>query len=414
MNAEIVAIGSELLLGQIVDTNSAWMAQQLALLGINLFYKTIVGDNRDRMLETLTRAIERSDVVLTCGGIGPTQDDLTREVVAEVTGRPLVRNPHLLEQIETRFRRRGFIMTPNNEKQADIPQGAIPVENPNGTAPSFIVEDPRGVIICLPGVPFEMKWLFEHEVIPYLRRTFNLTELIASRVLKVADLGESNVDDRIGHLIQRAGNPTVGVLASPGQVDVRITAKAASLEAAQHLIQPVEEEVRKLLGKHVFATDEQTMEDAVGALLRMCNLTVAVCEDVTGGMIAERLQQASPEHFVEGVIAHSDQAVKRLLEHRRPQDDMATLLADPVALTDALAWSIRAQSQTDVGLALHGVLAGGAPTENLGQGQTYIAVATTHGIRHRAYNFAGRGRPDRTRSSLNALELLRRTLLEER
>ena len=152
-NAEIVAIGSELLLGQIVDTNSSWMAQRLTTLGINLFYKTTVGDNPGRMKEVMTRALERSDVVITSGGLGPTQDDLTREIVAEVTGRKLVLEPELLDQIEQRFRRRGFIMTANNERQAYIPEGATPIHNPNGTAPVFIVEDPRGVIYALPECP---------------------------------------------------------------------------------------------------------------------------------------------------------------------------------------------------------------------------------------------------------------------
>src|SRR5262249_45997136 len=227
-NAEIVAIGSELLLGQIVDTNSTWMAQRLTALGVNLFYKSVVGDNPERMKEVLTRALERADVVITSGGLGPTQDDLTREVVADVTGRKLVLNPHFLEQIERRFRTRGFIMTPNNERQAYMPEGATPVDNPNGTAPSFIVEDPRGCIFVLPGVPFELKWLFDNEVTPYLRRKFSLSEIITYRVLKVAELGESRVDDLMGHLIANSRNPTVGVLAHPGQVDIRIAAKAVT------------------------------------------------------------------------------------------------------------------------------------------------------------------------------------------
>ena len=194
----------------------------------------------------------------------PLQDDLTREIVAEVTGRELIRDPGLVAQIEERFHRRNLITTPNNLRQADIPAGATSVENPNGTAPSFIVEEPESVIICLPGVPFEMKWLFDNEVVPYLRRRFDLTEVILSRVLKVADLGESSVDDRIGHLMASLSNPTVGVLAHPGQVDVRITAKANNEDEARLLIDPVEDEVRELLGRHLFATDEQTMEDVVG------------------------------------------------------------------------------------------------------------------------------------------------------
>ena len=226
--AEIVAIGSELLLGQIVDTNSAWMAERLTALGVDMYYKTVVGDNPGRMNEVIDRALDRSDVVVTSGGLGPTQDDLTREIVAEVTGRELVLDPGLLEQIERRFRSRGFVMTKNNERQAYIPEGAIPVENPNGTAPSFIVEDPRGVVFSLPGVPVEMKWLFDNRVAPYLRERFDLSELITHRILKVAGMGESAVDDLVGHLIANSRNPTVGVLAHPGQVDVRITAKAPS------------------------------------------------------------------------------------------------------------------------------------------------------------------------------------------
>ena len=280
-NAEIVAIGSELLLGQIIDTNSAWMAQRLSTLGINLFYKTVVGDNPGRMKEVIGQALDRSDLVITSGGLGPTQDDLTREIVAEATGRKLVLHQDLLEQIERRFRRRGLIMTANNERQAYVPEGAIPVENPNGTAPSFIVEDPRGVIFALPGVPFELKWLFDNQVMPYVHAKFNLSEIITYRVLKVADMGESSVDDRIGPLIANSRNPTVGVLAHPGQVDVRIAAKAANLDEAMKLIEPVDAEVRRLLGRHVFATDEETMEDTVRKLLQDKGKTIAVYEDLT-------------------------------------------------------------------------------------------------------------------------------------
>ena len=231
-NAEIVSIGSELLLGQIVDTNAAWMAQRLTGLGVNLFYKTVVGDNPGRMKEVIAHALDRSDIVITGGGLGPTQDDLTREIIADATGRRLVLDPSLVEQLERRFQRGGLIMTPNNERQAYIPEGAIIVDNPNGTAPSFIVEDARGIVFALPGVPFELKWLFDNEVAPYLRGKFDLSETIAYRVLKVADMGESSVDDLIGHLIANSTNPTVGVLAHPGQVDVRIAAKASSAEEA--------------------------------------------------------------------------------------------------------------------------------------------------------------------------------------
>ena len=415
MNAELVAIGSELLLGQLVDTNSAWMAQQLADLGVNLFYKTTVGDNPARMRVVLDQALERSDLVITGGGLGPTQDDLTREVVAQVTGRELVLDQHLLDQIKQRFQRRVLILTPNNERQAYIPSGAIPVENPNGTAPSFIVEDTKGVIISLPGVPFELKWLFEYEVVPYLRKKFNLSETIQYRVLKVADLGESSVDDRIGYLIANSNNPTVGVLAHPGQVDVRIAAKASTTTAALDLIAPVEAEVEELLGKHVFARDGQTMEEVVGDLLERRRLTISVYEDLTGGMVAERFQRASTKLFTEGVIGNSDAVVRRLLASSvATSGELERLLQDDSSLTMQLARTMRESSATSLGVAVRVLPGAGQPTENLGPGETYIALSGESTEVSRVYNYVGRGLPDRTRISLNALDMVRCALMDER
>ena len=411
--AEIVAIGSELLLGQIVDTNSAWMAERLTALGVDMYYKTVVGDNPGRMKEVIGRALDRSDVVVTSGGLGPTQDDLTREIVAEATGRELVLDPDLLEQIEKRFRSRGFVMTKNNERQAYIPKGAIPVENPNGTAPSFIVEDARGIVFSLPGVPVEMKWLFDNRVAPYLREKFDLSELITHRILKVAGMGESAVDDLVGHLIANSRNPTVGVLAHPGQVDVRITAKAASLEAAAEMIAPVEAEVRGLLGGHVFASDDDSMEDAVAALLGEGRKTVAVYEDVTGGMLAGRIQRASPHGFVEAVIGGTPASIRRLIAGSSTDaGEIDELMGDPARLCDELARTMRERTGADLGLALHGVPDESDSAENLARGQTYISVTDGETLRTLSYNSAGRSVPDRTRLSLNAMELVRETLLE--
>ncbi len=410
-NAEIVAIGSELLLGQIVDTNSAWMAERLTNLGVNLFYKTVVGDNPARMRDVIGRALDRSDVVITGGGLGPTRDDLTREVVAEVTGRKLLLDPGLLDEIEYRFRQRGLVMTPNNERQAYIPEGAIPVHNPNGTAPSFVVEDPRGVIFALPGVPFELKWLFDNEVVPYLRGKFELSEVITYRVLKVADLGESTVDDRIGHLIANSSNPTVGVLSHPGQVDVRIAAKAESVESAFRLIAPVEDEVRGLLGRHVFAADGESMEDVLGKLLREKNASIAACEDLTSGLVSERLQQASPEHFVVGIVANSPASIRRLLAYAGDAD-VGDLLKEPASLTNRIARAVRSFADADLGLAVHGVPEPEDVTQNLARGKTYLSITDGKMSKTRTYEIAGRGRPDRARMSLNALELVRLALLE--
>ncbi|MCH7713115.1 MAG: CinA family nicotinamide mononucleotide deamidase-related protein [Chloroflexi bacterium] len=415
MNAEIVAIGSELLLGQIVDTNSAWMAQRLADLGVNLFYKTVVGDNPDRMLEITNRAMERSDLVITSGGLGPTQDDLTREIVARAANRDLVMDPELLAQIEARFRSRGMIMTENNNRQAMIPEGAIPVTNPNGTAPSFIVEDPRAVVYCLPGVPFEMKWLFDNELVPYLRGKFGLSDSIYSRVLKISDLGESGVDDLVGHLIANSVNPTVGVLAHPGQVDVRITAKSASREEADELIAPLEEEVRELLGGHVFGVDNETLPQVLGKLLRSRGLTVASYEGLTGGVIAQQLQDAGEELFLQGTVGRQPGVLKSVLSAADESSlSLDRLMGDGAALADGLAAGVRAQTGAALGLAVHSVPEGAKPTENLNPGHTYISVSSAGGTWRRQYNFAGPGLPDRTRTALNALDLLRVTILQDR
>ena len=406
--AEIVSIGSELLLGQIVDTNSAWIAERLTDIGVDLHYTTVVGDNPGRMKSVISQALMRSDVVITGGGLGPTQDDLTRQVIARATGRKLVRDPSLLEDIERRFRRRGFIMTPNNERQADIPEGAIAVHNPNGTAPSFIVDDPNGRIVALPGVPHELKWLFDNEVVPYLRRTFNLSETITYRVLKVGNLGESNVDDRIGHLIVESRNPTVGVLAHPGQVDVRIAAKASSVEEANKLIDPVEAEVRRLLGGHVFAIDAETLEDVVGKLLDRENATIAVYEDITAGLVAGKLQQASPDRFVEGVICNHLSSIHRLIgggEVGAPTDD-------PAAVADEMADAVRQQAGACIGLAVHGVPDPDDTSQNLARGATYISVTDESWSRSMVFNSAGRGSPDRSRAAMHSLDILRRVLTD--
>jgi nicotinamide-nucleotide amidase len=412
-NAEIVAIGSELLLGQIVDTNSAWMAQRLTSLGVDLFFKSVVGDNPGRMKEVIGKALERADVVITSGGLGPTQDDLTREVVAQVTGRELVFDQNLLEQVETHFRRRGRTMTPNNRRQAYMPEGAIPIKNPNGTAPCFIVEDSRGIIFSLPGVPVELKWLFENEVEPYLRRKFNLAEVIHYRVLKIVGVGESAVDDKVGHLIANSSNPTVGVLALPGQVDVRIAAKAANKNEAMKLIAPVEAEVRSLLGEAIFASDDETMEHVVGRLLRQQKKTVAVYEDVTCGYLAERTQAASFEHFAAGFISNGPSATRALLNHAREPKRIDALLPDPMALTDDLAWSVRRQAGSDLGLALHAIPDPNSAIQNLASGQTYISLTDGNKFLRRSSTMAGRGQYDRTRMTLNAMDLLRTALLEE-
>ncbi len=405
VNVEIVSIGSELLLGQIVDTNSSWISSRLAEIGANVYYKSSVGDNLKRMVDVLEIALNRADVVITGGGIGPTRDDLTREAVAEVFGVSVVTDEGSLSELHERFQNRGFILTKNNERQAQIPDGAIVVKNPNGTAPAFICESDRGVVISLPGVPFEMKWLMMNEVIPYLQRKYSLAETIHYRVLKVIDLGESAVDDKIGHLIADSSNPTVGVLARPGQVDVRIAARAATVGEAKDLIVPMEVQVRNLLGSNIFGVDDDTIEGVIGELMNRNDATVAIYEDLSGGAVSDAMRTAAGDRFLEALVANSDEPRRRLFGGSRIES------SDAARRAATLARAMRTQSGATFGLAVHGVPEKEGSAENLARGDTYVVVEDETGIETRHVRSAGSGAPDRRRAAMNAFGLLRTQLL---
>ena len=247
MGAEILMIGTELLLGQIEDTNAGYISRALAAKGINLYWKTTVGDNHARICEALERGLDRSDAVLCSGGLGPTQDDITRECVAEVLAAPLEYHEDLFQVIVERFRHRNRPLSDNNRRQAMLPRGAAPIYNPKGTAPGLIAECARGVVVCMPGVPIELHNMLDEVVIPYLRWKFGIGDTIFYRVLKVYGMGESRVDAAMGDLIAVCENPTVGLLASPDAVRVRIAARAADRVMAEALIAPVAEEVQRRL-----------------------------------------------------------------------------------------------------------------------------------------------------------------------
>lgn len=288
MNAEIIAIGTELLLGEIVDTNSAHIARTVRDIGLDLFFLTTVGDNEERAAAAISAALDRADVVITTGGLGPTVDDVTRQAVARAANRELEFRADLLEQIAARFRRWGVEMSANNRQQAFVPAGAIGLENPVGTAPCFIVETERGAVISLPGVPREMVHMLDHAVIPYLQERMGAPAVILARVLRTAGIGESRVDTAI-HDLERLSNPTVGLAAHAGQTDIRITAKAASLRDAEALIEPIVQEIRRRLGISVYGEGVETVEEVLVSLLRERGLTLAVAEAGTRGAAAERL-----------------------------------------------------------------------------------------------------------------------------
>jgi len=302
MQCEIVMIGTELLLGQIVDTNAPFMAQALAENGLALYQKTTVGDNSARIRRVLDTALDRSDVVLTSGGLGPTEDDLTRECVAELLGRPLEFRQELYDDLVARFAHLQIRLTENNKKQAYAPRGATALDNPNGTAPGLLVEDERGTVVCMPGVPRELKAMLTDTVIPYLRRKFELPGVIHSRVLKVCGLGESRVDAAIGDLVRSQKNPTIGLLASPDAVRIRITARAGDLEQAEALIDKVDAQVRERLPGLIMGVDDTTLEQVVDGLIRERGWRLAVAETATGGAIAQRLTAARAQAFAGGSV----------------------------------------------------------------------------------------------------------------
>ena len=288
MNAEIIAIGTELLLGSITDTNSAHIARALRDIGVDLWWMSVVGDNEARIANAVERALARSAIVIITGGLGPTVDDPTRAAIARACGRPLEFRPELWAQVEARFQRFGRRPSENNRRQAYVPAGAVAIENPVGTAPCFIVEQPAGALIALPGVPREMEHVLAHAVIPYLRSRFGLTRVIHTRVLRTVGIGESLVDEKIGDL-EALSNPTVGLAAHAGQTDIRITAKADSTSEAEALIAPIAAEIRRRLGDFVYGEGSEAVEAVVARLLAQRGESVALCEAGIGGRLEARL-----------------------------------------------------------------------------------------------------------------------------
>jgi nicotinamide-nucleotide amidase len=333
MHAEIIATGSELLLGEVVDTNSTYIARRLREIGLNLFYKTVVGDNEQRMEEALRIALNRSDVIITTGGLGPTVDDVTRSAVARAVDRELIFSDELLAQIQDRFRAygvpKGAPIGENNRRQAYLPQDAIPIENPVGTAPCFIVEEQGHIVISLPGVPREMEYLMDHAVLPYLIAKLQLTDVILIRTLHTTGQGESRIDEAIGDL-ETSANPTVGLSAKAGQVDIRITAKAETREDAAALNATMEQRVHKKLGPFIFGADDDTLESVVARLLIDHHVTLASVESGTGEMLSGRLAHVGAA-FHGGVI-------------------LADETLNDLAAVTAAAHRIRADRGSDLGL----------------------------------------------------------------
>jgi nicotinamide-nucleotide amidase len=379
MKAEIVAVGTELLLGQIVDTNSAHIAQQLTTIGLDLHFKSTVGDNLERIKSTLHKALSRSDIIITTGGIGPTLDDLTREAVAEVLGKPLVFHQALFDQLSDFFIRQGRTVGPNNRKQAYIPEGAIPIENPVGTAPGFIAEQEGKAIITVPGVPHEMRYFMEHSVLPYLREKLGIREVIVSRVLKLTGIGESLVDERLKDLIEEGTNPTIGLLAHTqiGEIHVRLTAKAKERRLAETLNAALERKIRDRLEEFIFGVDEETYEGVLSSFLRNAGITLAVAETAFGSSIIQTLKamEGSEKFFQLGLTVVNPETAERLLFVPASLWDEGNGVNQELA--KALAEGVRSLAGSDLGLGITGCTG-----KEKGEDQV-VAIALRRGELHR-------------------------------
>lgn len=400
MRAEIVTTGTELLLGQIDDTNATYLARQLRDLGIDIYYRTTVGDNELRIAHVLERALERADVVIVTGGLGPTVDDVTREAVARATGRSLILHPNLLTQIEAFFAQMGATMSDNNRRQAFLPEDCLPIENPVGTAPAFIVETDSGAIITLPGVPREMRYLMEQSVIPYLRKRMGKQEVLVTRVLRTVAVGESRVDAAIADL-ETSANPTVGLSAHPGQTDVRIVAKARTYEEAEALVAPLEARIRRRLGEAIYATGSASIEDVIADRLQSLGASLSVVETVTRGEITRRMG-AHDRAFRGGLVAadwQSFSAPLASLSGVSIPDDPAEWVCEEAAVI--LARAVRDAWETTYGLAVLGD----------GRNRPWVAIAWDEGVETRRFRTLGNDDRARTWTSTLALEFLRRLLL---
>ena len=403
MRAELMMIGTELLLGQIVDTNAAFMARALAEHGINVYFKTTVGDNVERISAALETALSRADVVLCSGGLGPTEDDITRECVAGVLGRALEYHPEIYAAIEARFAHMGRKITENNRRQAMAPRGAEIVENPHGTAPGLFVDDPRGVIVCMPGVPAELKPMLTERVIPRLCERFGITGTLRYRVLRVCGMGESRVDALMGDLILSGANPTVGLLAAVDGVTIRIAARAESPEAADALIAPVAAEAAARLGGIAFEDRGRPVEGEVDALLAERGWTIALADAAAGGAAAARITAAGAACFAGGVVLPHGRAAA-WAGHPAPVPPPPTEdLGDPLART-AVEIAGRLLLDYPVACALSLVA---DPAEK----RTAGAVRTPEGWRLFGLGHYGSGATGQTRQAVIAWENVRRFLV---
>ena len=414
MNAEIIAVGSELLTPFRMDTNSLFLTEQLNLLGVDVIFKSIVGDDKQQLVAAAQHGLYRSDILIFSGGLGPTEDDLTREAVAEALGVGLRRDPEILARLEQRFAERGWKMAANNAKQADVLEGATVLANPNGTAPGqWLSGDFDGrehIIVLLPGPPFELKAMFENEVRDRLRAKVP-PAFLATRTLKVAMIGESQVDARVAPIYKRYADVETTILAGAGEVELHFKSRAATSDAAQRRVDEVAGVVEDELDDAVFSRNGESLEQIVGYWLQMRNATVAVAESCTGGLLAERITSigGSSRYFLGGAIVYSNQLKTELAGVPAEMIHRHGAVSREVAA--ALAEGIRYRCESTLGVGITGVAGptGGTPDKPVGL--VFHAVASSTGTEVMQRNFPGDRKRIRRFASTMALDMVRRKLM---
>lgn len=412
MVVELISVGTELLLGNIVNTNTQFLAEKCALLGLTMYHQVTVGDNHDRLAEVIRMALKRSDVIILTGGLGPTEDDLTKEVCAEVMGFPLVEDTHTHERIEEYFRNNIYKVIPdNNWKQAIVPAGCIVLDNDNGTAPGLILEKYGKSAILLPGPPNELYPLFMNQVYPYLQKL--QPEVIRSQMVKICGVGESQVEDKILDLIDKQQNPTIATYAKTGEVHIRVTAKAATEEDAKKLVKPVVKEIKNRFGDYVYSTkEEETLEQAVVRLLKKYELTVTTAESCTGGLLAGRIINVpgASEVYNEGFITYSNKAKRKYLDVSKSTLKKYGAVSEQTAREMATGGVFATDS--DACVAVTGLAGPDGGSEEKPVGLVYIATYMKDKVNVQKYQFKGNRAKIRERAVVKGLDLLRRSILD--
>ena len=411
MTVELISVGTEILLGNIVNTNAAWLAGQCAALGLSCYYQSVVGDNQERLRETLKTALERSDAVILSGGLGPTTDDLTKETAAEAMGMPLVEDPRSLERIEEYFRARGLEMMENNKKQALVPAGAVVLDNDNGTAPGLILEKGEKRVILLPGPPNELIPMFEERVRPYLQRLE--PGILYSRTVKICGMGESKVASIVQDLIDSQTNPTIAPYAKTGEVHLRVTARAQAEKEAKNLVKPMVKELEKRFGKDIYTTREDVaLEQAVVDLLLNRQLTVCTIESCTGGMLAARLINVPgvSETFRAGFITYSNKAKRKVAGVKKKTLRKYGAVSPQTA--GEMARGAAKTSHADVTVSVTGIAGPDGGSREKPVGLVYIGCHIGDRTTVQEYRFVGNRGKIRESAVSAALTLLRRCILE--